>query len=111
MAGSRPQGQDASRLPMSVVPKAGVGRERLLGGKTQALVKSTRAKSRNAADAGTAAGAGLQPLPAQILPGLKCIEPTHRGMSTEPGYLKLACDVGDESQMLPPHGRSREEVE
>ena len=64
VAGPRLPGQDASHLPTSVVPKAGASRERLLSGKTQALGKSTRPKPRNAADAGTAARAGLQPVPA-----------------------------------------------
>jgi hypothetical protein len=40
-----------------------------------ALGKSTRPNPRNAADAGAAAGASLQSVPAQTLPGLKRIEP------------------------------------
>ncbi len=76
VASSRLSGQDAQRLPTSVIPtKAGAGRERLLSSKTQALVKSTGPKPRNAANAGTAAGAGLQPVPAQTLPGLKSTQP------------------------------------
>lgn len=81
---SRLPGQDASRLPTSVVPKASAGRERLLSGKTQALGKSTRPKPPNAAEAGPTAWAGLQPLPAQTLPGLSAQSRPHRRMSTEP---------------------------
>jgi hypothetical protein len=71
---SRSPGQDASclpKVPNSVVPKAGAGGERLLSCKAQTLGKSTGSKPRNAADAGTAARARLQPLPAQTLPSLK----------------------------------------
>ncbi len=87
VARPRLPGQDASHLPTPLVPKAGAGRERLLSGQTQALGKSTRPKPRNAADAGTAAGAGLQPVPAQTLPDLKRRNRPHPRMSTEPRWL------------------------
>ena len=59
VAGARLSSPDASRLSEPLVSAAGIGRERLLGGRTRAMGKSTRPKLRNAADAGKALLLGL----------------------------------------------------
>ena len=70
---------------LRLVPAAGIGRERLLGGKAQALCTSTGPKPRNTASAGTAARAGLQPISAKAVPGYWGAQgPYRRRILTEP---------------------------